>query len=434
MGIKKRNLRIFIGLQELAGYYTNLKKGFDEVGVETVFVNLCRDRFQYIEKDELLVVNILNYLGKQRLSVQQTNRLLSIGLMICCRFLKLLLFIWAMIRFDVFIFGFGSTFFQYHELPILKIFKKRIIYMFHGSDCRPPFIDGGIIALHDKNIPYDLLYSLTLQQKRHLLKIEQYADIIVSYPLYAHFLEKPFINSFLLGVPFVSHATPPSPQAQKQQNTLRILHAPSDTKAKGTLVIQKTLTALTTKGHPIEYIELKDKPNKIVLAELANCDFVIDQLYSDTPMAGFATEAAFFGKPAVVGGYGWQEIEHLFASGHIPPSQRCHPKDLESAIEQLIVDQDYRRALGKKAKEFVEANWTSQKVAKRYLQLITGEFPPQWLYNPYDIHYLYGSGLSEQHVQQIVRTMIEAGGKDALQLSDKPELERLFVEFSSVPQ
>ena len=40
-----------------------------------------------------------------------------------------------------------------------------------------------------------------------------------------------------------------------------------------------------------------------ILAELARCDFVIDQLYSDYPLPGLATEAAWFGKPTVVGGY-----------------------------------------------------------------------------------------------------------------------------------
>jgi len=44
-------------------------------------------------------------------------------------------------------------------------------------------------------------------------------------------------------------------------------------------------------------------PNHAVLEELGKCDFVIDQAFADYGMAGFATEAAWFGKTAVVGGY-----------------------------------------------------------------------------------------------------------------------------------
>ena len=53
-------------------------------------------------------------------------------------------------------------------------------------------------------------------------------------------------------------------------------------------------------GLPLEYVEIVGQPNDIVLAEIARSAFVIDQLYSDTPMAGFAAEAARLGKPAIV--------------------------------------------------------------------------------------------------------------------------------------
>ena len=41
----------------------------------------------------------------------------------------------------------------------------------------------------------------------------------------------------------------------------------------------------------------------MVLEKMAMSDIVVDQVYCDTPMAGFATEAAINGVPVVVGGY-----------------------------------------------------------------------------------------------------------------------------------
>jgi len=52
------------------------------------------------------------------------------------------------------------------------------------------------------------------------------------------------------------------------------------------------------------------------------------------------------------------------------------------------------------------------------------------LYDPKDIRYLHGWGLSEERAKYLVRAVIETGGKEALLLSDKPELEQLFLEFA----
>ena len=49
------------------------------------------------------------------------------------------------------------------------------------------------------------------------------------------------------------------------------------------------------KDGKIKFIEITGRPNQEVLELISTCDFVIDQLYSDMAMVGFATEAAFFG-------------------------------------------------------------------------------------------------------------------------------------------
>ena len=103
------------------------------------------------------------------------------------------------------------------------------------------------------------------------------------------------------------------PAVLNEQRLIRILHSPSSPEVKGTYLIRQAINALKAKGYPIDYVEIMGKPNTVVIAELEKCDFIVDQLYSDTPMSGFATEAAFFGKTAVVGGYGWQEVEKLFS-------------------------------------------------------------------------------------------------------------------------
>ncbi len=172
------------------------------------------------------------------------------------------------------------------------------------------------------------------------------------------------------------------------------------------------------------------KPNSVVLSELARCSFAVDQVYSDTPMATFAREAALLGKPAVVAGYGQEEFRRMFPPEQIPPAQYCRPEDLDQVIERLVVDGEYRLELGKRARRFVESQWSARSVAQRYLQVISGNVPRQWVFDPRDIRYLHGFGLPESRAKDLVRAVIEVGGIEALQLSDKPELERMFAQFA----
>ena len=62
------------------------------------------------------------------------------------------------------------------------------------------------------------------------------------------------------------------------------------------------------------------QPNSVVLEQLARCDFIIDQLYADFPMPGFATEAAWFGKPAVTAGYALDLWKRTL------PKRKCHQR------------------------------------------------------------------------------------------------------------
>ena len=78
----------------------------------------------------------------------------------------------------------------------------------------------------------------------------------------------------------------------KTKKKFRILHAPSNPNFKGTEEIRDTIKCLKNENIDFEYIEITNASNEKVLAELNACDLVIDQLYSDTPMATLAAEAA----------------------------------------------------------------------------------------------------------------------------------------------
>ncbi|MBI2265744.1 MAG: hypothetical protein HYU64_11305 [Armatimonadetes bacterium] len=417
--MRSDSARIFIGLCEIAGYNAALKKGFDELGAHSIFFELINHDYEYQEEANNAPTGSLRFYK----ALSSSKIIRNIFWTPCRKLFRILLFVWALFQYDVFIFGFRSSFFYFYDLPILKFFRKRIIYIFFGSDSRPPYISGRYF-----DSPIQECVRVSDTQKKQIRKIEKYADIIISHPPSSHFHERQFIPFMRMGFPrSINDAK--TADSGHGKNKLRILHAPSDPERKGTEIIRERIRNLQIRGHSIELIEIIGKPNAQVLDELSRCDFVIDELYSDTAMAGFAVEAAHFGKPAIVSGYANAYDWGNLPAESIPPVHYCHPDGIEEAIEKLIIDEAYRIELGNRAKEFVKKQWSAKKVAERYLILLKGGYPDNWLYDPKEIRYLHGWGLSEEKAKALVHRTIRQGSVRALQLSDKTDLERRFVEF-----
>lgn len=422
-------MKIFMGFMEVAGYYTNLKKGFDELGIESVFVNLDRNLFRYgVGGREPALVRLVRHSAERRFAISRWNLLPKLWWLTIHQLSYVCMFFWALAKFDVFIFGFLTSFFNFRELPLLKALGKKVVFVFHGSDSRAHYLNG----FSSESLTVTELIRSTRKQKQDITRVERHADVIICNPLSAHLHKRPYLAYQLIGVPFAA------PQALVSAPTrapgrVRILHAPSQVAGKGTAQVRAVIESLQRKGRPIDYVEMTGKPHTGVLEELQRCDFVVDQVYSDTPMAHFAREAAFYAKPAVVGGYGVKEFHRCCRADEIPPTLYCRPEELESAIDRLIQDERYRHELGARAKEFVDKHWSARAVAERFVRAAQDHIDPHWEFYPDDVQYLQGCGLTDAHARQLVRSVIEAGNAEALQLADKPDLETALVEFARRP-
>lgn len=436
-----KKLRVFIGLTEVSGYYSRLKKGLEELGIHAEFFPLQAHRFSYSNSEHYSswIAEFARFCVTKR--IEALNKgweggAFWLGMSLLSR---IPLFLWAALRFDVFLLGGGSSFFRFYELPVLRLLGRKIVYTFHGTDSRPAYIDGFCEGVAFPQTPGDssawpdeatvrTYARVARKRKRDVAAVERYAHVVVNAPPQAQFLTRPFAVGIVVGIPFdLSGAPVNHPPAGR---AVRILHSPSQHEGKGTREIRNAIDTLKGKGFAIDYVEITGRPNAEVLEEINRCDFVVDQLYSDTPMAGFAAEAAFHGKPAAVAGYYSEHVRADLPDGWMPPSLYCRPAEIADGIERLVVDRAFRRELGAQAKRFVEEHWTARQVASRYLQLIDGTFPPWWLYDPARIRYFKGMGWPDSRCRQVVRAVIERYGLGALQLADKPELEQLFVDFA----
>jgi glycosyltransferase involved in cell wall biosynthesis len=331
--------------------------------------------------------------------------------------LKVPIAIWAIANCDAFVFGFRSHFFGHYELPILRWLGKRSLFIFHGSDARLPYLSGRFVP-EEGPIDAGVLIRRTRRLRLALAKIDKWSDGVVNHPPTAHLHTRPYIPWLWMGIPYTVMALGPEVVDQTHEGPLRVVHAPSSPGPKGTASIRQAIDETRSGGVEVEFIELVGRPNAEVLAELGRCDFVIDELFSDTPLAGLGTEAAAAGKPVIVGGYDLDVLRANTPPNRFPPSLLCRPEGLVGAIEALASDAQLRRELGASAREFVEQHWSPVVVAQRVVSILTQRVADDVLESPGAIGYVHGWGLREDRAIEAIRAVVERAGVEGLQLAN----------------
>lgn len=426
-----KNNSIFIGLSDIIGYNANIAKNLHNKGYNITYF-ICNNNIYHPEiypiADNHFLMKIILFCQKK----YQTNKtviLKYIFLLLRELFIPFLL-LWAIRKHKVFIFSFGHSFVRGgYDLWLLKKLGKRIIFNIgFGADSRPPFLQYRCYGYD--GIPKSLNYIKykTYLKKKTIQRIEKYSDIVINSPYTSHFNKKFIINSFALGIPVKFDILN---KESKKENTICVLHSPSNPLAKGTECIRTAINELTEEGYKIEYIEITGVSQKTVIEKINNCDFVVDQLYSDSIMPGFSTEAAFFGKASVISGYGLDELKKYIPKDMLPPTYVCHPDKIKDAIKFMIENKDYRIKLGQAARKFVQNQWNPDKVTDRFIQIINNKIPQEWYINPKDITYVYGCSLPKEKSQRLIKRLIDKYGVSSLQLNHHPDLEKAFIKFAN---
>lgn len=423
--------KILISPIEIAGYYKNLEKGFNDIGVNAVFYSYNSNNFY---NNQISKNNKLIYLINKCYHLKKSNNITikNILLMLVIEIFKFLFFLYAVLEFDVFIFGYGkSLLFKNYDLPFLKFFGKRIIMnIAHGSELRPPYIDGSYQSKDGLIQPSKVfLKKETLRIFKKAKYLEKNCDVLIGSPMSSSFfLQRKFINSFCLGIPF--HDKKLNTEYVNFNSRIRILHSPSNEAVKGTKYIRQAIQNLKKRGLDFDYIEVKNQPNEVVLNEISKCTFVIDQIFSDTPLAGFATEAAWFKKAAIVGGYGLEEIRKYIDKNEFPPSLTCLPNEIEDCIFEMISNSDTRDKIANEAYNFVHTKWNYKNVALKYIDIVNGVYDKNWEFNPLLNNYILGVGQPKETTINNVKNLILEYGLKSLCLYEKQNIENKFLKLA----
>jgi hypothetical protein len=290
----------------------------------------------------------------------------------------------------------------------------RVIAMLgHGSEARPPCLDCLGDALAAEKI---LSLPRECKARRSFVRrVEALSHVVISTPTIGHYLTKDFLNGNDIGIPVIPpdiedkgySLEPDESQLEKHNSSskeapLKVVHAPSNPRIKGSEIITRVLEKLERDGL-IEFKLVIGQTNQQVRETLSNSDLLVDQLYSDIPLPVLASEAAFFGVPTMIGSINWPEITTNFSSDSLPPAIFIHPDNLEEELRNHAINRVKIESVSVLVRSFVSQHRNPRAIASLYEPIILGNkrsYEGIRSIDPKQISYVSGCGSSQEAINQ----------------------------------
>jgi hypothetical protein len=421
--------------------YSNLVEGLSECGVQAELVEKIPNITGYFSDRHAsqAAFRMGRKLGSIAQEIRKKNQISFVAglLEVSANCLWLAWTPFAIFRYQAFLFSFGRSLWPLNlDLPLLRLLRKKIIMnLSHGAEARPAYLDGayqhydgGCISGAKK------LASLARLARRRVKMSEMYASDIIGNPFSTHyFAQRPFINSFEIGIPQrvdpEINVLPNTGERIRDESSFIVLHAPSDRAAKGSDAILSAIRELQDEGMDIKIRTLSGVKNQEVLKGIKEADLIVDQLFSDTPMAGLATEASAMGKASIVAGYGLRELLPYLPTGLADATITCEPGDIKTTVKETLLSGRYL-IQGNLAKNYVAQNLSPTAVAERMVLILEGKVPNSWMVNPFGVTYNFGAGQSKEVSAKQIRGIINLLGIKSLCLEHRIDLESAIVQFA----
>ena len=196
---------------------------------------------------------------------------------------------------------------------------------------------------YDEKYYYDIEKGLKPRLRR-IRMAEKYSDFIFSRVDQAQLQLRPFYRWNMMVIP---EQIPHNPKQRKEKP--KVLHAPSNRKAKGTRYILSAFEKLKKEGVGFEVVLLENVPNEKAVEIYSDSDIIIDQLIF--PGTGkFSTEGLAAGKVV---------MSHMNYKGYPQNNpEDCPIIDVNSdsiyqELKNIISDYDKRDKLASLGRDYV---------------------------------------------------------------------------------
>jgi len=235
-----------------------------------------------------------------------------------------------LLNFDIYHFNYPSSTFlpNNKDIILLKKLGKKVFVHYHGDDIR------------------------NQKEKEILKKVD------------GKFVSTPDLEQFVPDAEWVP--LPYNIRDMKKRkgwnDTLRIIHAPTDRNKKGTIHILRAIKELK-KSYNIDFELIEGKPNFYVMQKMAMADIVIDQI--GPGWYGKVTiEALYCG--AVSCFYMDPDLSNIIS---INPFVSITKRNITNKIAELIEDDSLRNELRAKGYKYIEKYHDSKQIMERLIRI-----------------------------------------------------------------
>jgi len=281
-----------------------------------------------------------------------------------------LVFIWAILKYDVFHYFFYRGFLMPHrgkginrlELPLLKFAGKTLIVSAYGGDvryekkCRSGGRYNCCIDCNQKMIACICDEKLAISNVSY---VNRYADITLSMGDMVEYTPGSKNDVFywpidLEQVKYVGVRSQNDPP-------IKIIHASNHRHFKGTKYLLSAVENLKKKGYPIDLNLIEGVSNKRARELYRSADIVAEQFIIGWH-GYFAVESMALGKPVVCF---IRKPEEYLPKYTECPIVNADPDHLEECLIWLIENPDIRVELGRKGRAYIEEVFAMDRVGER---------------------------------------------------------------------
>lgn len=274
-------------------------------------------------------------------------------------------FLWSLTRYDIYHFYYDRGLLNprifWIELPLLKLFCKRIVVCAYGGDVRTEIETRN---LGKYNFYMDFTHKEILETygsdahiKRRVNRVIRYANASISAYDMIEYTPGSRNNIFYWAIDTDKW----KPVYVTNNPKVVIVHGPNHPKYKGTRFILDVIDRLKREKYPIEFILVQGMLNDEARKIYEKADIIIDQLIGGAH-GFFAIEAMALGKPVIC---------YLKKKEYLPDWADCpifntNPDNLYENLTLLIKNKELRMELGKKGRVYVENVYSLEKVGGRF--------------------------------------------------------------------
>ncbi|KYG81127.1 glycosyltransferase [Roseivirga echinicomitans] len=358
-------MKVFIGLNNIASVFSDMKNGFADLGVETFIVS------RYLPSSVIIhdFADFNTAKVKNKFPIFRPGfihyRLRNIWLKLVDAYILRR----AVKECDVFVFISSSFNDDFMDLEYLKKKGKKVVMVFVGDDVRWFF---GMEQEFNKYgldpIEYDLeeLKTQTALTERltRIRNSEKYADFIFSRLDQAQLQLRPYYRWNMM----VNAEQITENRTQRRTRPV-VVHAPSDRSVKGTKFVLKAMEELQKEGYDFIVQLIENVPHEKAMEMYSNADILIDQLLC--PGSGkLATEALASGAVVMAN----MSYERYPQQNPVDcPIVDVNPYTLKERLALLIDDYDERKKLAERSRTYVENHLDVRFFCKKVIDLVKNE-------------------------------------------------------------